>query len=353
MPAPLRYSPSLEVIKPDEGEVQRELAEQMLKISAITCKDEKEALRSVHAKSHGIVEGTLTVAPHLPPHLAQGLFARAGAYKVILRLSSTPGDLVPDSVSTPRGLAIKVLDVPGERLAGDASRDQDFLLATGKAFGAPDAKSFLKNVKMLAATTDKGEGLKVALSNVFRRVEETLELAGGQSATLKSLGGYPAIHILGESFFSQAPIRFGDHVAKIGVFPVSKELTGLTGAAVNLEDGFDPLRQQVRNFFAGDGGAWELRAQLCTNTDDMPIEDASVPWPEEESPYVTVARIEVPVQESWSDERSLTVDKGMAFNPWHCLAAHQPLGGVNRARKPVYAASSEFRLSRCPVHHTA
>ncbi len=33
--------------------------------------------------------------------------------------------------------------------------------------------------------------------------------------------------------------------------------------------------------------------QLCTDLDAMPVEDASVVWPEDKSPHVAVARITV------------------------------------------------------------
>ncbi len=84
----------------------------------------------------------------------------------------------------------------------------------------------------------------------------------------------------------------------------------------------------------------------------MPIEDASVQWPEDESPYVTVARIRVAPQTSWNAQREKGIDDGMAFSPWHGVAAHRPLGGVMRARKMSYEMSSKFRGERngCPMH---
>jgi hypothetical protein len=61
----------------------------------------------------------------------------------------------------------------------------------------------------------------------------------------------------------------------------------------------------------------------------------------------------MPPQESWSDEAVAQVDKAMAFDPWNGLAAHQPLGAINRARKIVYPASAGFRLTSngCPFAH--
>lgn len=36
----------------------------------------------------------------------------------------------------------------------------------------------------------------------------------------------------------------------------------------------------------------------------------------------------------------------MQFNPWHCIAAHRPLGAIQRVRRAVYAASARFRAER-------
>ncbi len=51
------------------------------------------------------------------------------------------------------------------------------------------------------------------------------------------------------------------------------------------------IRDEVRDFFRATGGEWELRVQLCTKLEDMPIEPANVEWSETESPYVAVARL--------------------------------------------------------------
>ena len=33
----------------------------------------------------------------------------------------------------------------------------------------------------------------------------------------------------------------------------------------------------------------------------------------------------------------------LSYTPWHSLEAHRPIGGINRARRPVYEATSKFR----------
>lgn len=224
-------------------------------------------------------------------------------------------------------------------------------MVNGPAFTAPTAKGFLGNLKLLAKTTDRAEGLKKVLSAALRGLESVVEAAGGKSSKLVSLGGQPRTHILGETFFSQAPLRYGDYMAKIAVAPVSPDLAALTNAPLP-EHAPDVLREVVGAFFRGHGGEWELRAQLCTNLETMPIEDSSKPWPEQESPYVPVGRIVAKPQDTWTDANIKAIDDGMSFSPWHGLAAHQPLGSINRVRKDVYKNLADFRAARggCPMH---
>jgi len=348
----VRYTPDVEVVEPDEAETTAALIAAMQSISATTFKDEGKAIRSVHAKSHALLDAELTVLSGLSPELAQGLFAVPGTYTAHLRISTSPGDLMDDHVSAPRGLAVKVHGAPGEQLSASAAdTTQDFLLVEGQAFAAATPKAFLGTVKLLASTTDKAEGLKRAFSATARGLESLIEAVGGKSGTLIALGGHKLTNPLGESFYSQAPIRYGDFIAKVAVVPVGA-LAALTDAPVDLDGKPNGLREAIGACFAEGGGEWEVRVQLCTDLSTMPVEDASVAWPEDASPYVTVARLSAPSQPSWSLDQVAAIDDGLAFSPWHGLVAHQPLGGIMRARKPVYEALQGERSTRsgCPFH---
>lgn len=351
--SPLRYSAAVETPEPDEAETTQGMIEALRHISEVTFKNSGHALRGVHAKSHGLLSAQLHIADGLPPELAQGLFAQPGNYPVVMRFSTSPGDIVDDDVSTPRGLAIKIVGVEGERLPGsEGDATQDFVMVNGPAFSAPTAKKFLGNLQLLAKTTDKAEGLKKVLSAALRGLETLVEAVGGESGTLKSLGGHPRTNILGETFFSQAPLRYGDYIAKISLAPVSPDLTALTDAPLDQGDTPNPLREAVGEFFSTKGGEWELRVQLCTDLETMPVEDSSKPWPEDKSPYIMVGRIVAQPQDSYSQTHVTAIDDGMSFSPWHGLAAHRPLGSIMRVRRQVYESSVEFRGTHngCPMH---
>ena len=345
---PLLYQPSYEVPEEGEEETKAGLLNTLHHISDITYKDSGHAIRSVHAKSHGLLHGELRVLDGLPPLLAQGIFAEAGAtFPVVMRLSTVPGDILDDSVSTPRGLAVKVIGVKGDRLPGtEGDVTQDFITVNGPVFSTPTAKKFLGSLKLLASTTDKAPGLKKVLSAVLRGTEKALEAVGGESSTLKSLGGHPETHILGETFYSQVPMLFGPYMAKVSIAPVSPDLTALKDAPLNVNGKPNGLRDAVVDFFSRNSATWEVRVQLCTDLSTMPIEDASVQWSEAVSPYMAVAQITVAPQAAWTEALSRAVDDGMAFNPWHGVAAHRPIGSIMRIRHAAYQMSSRFRAER-------
>jgi hypothetical protein len=360
---PLRYRQDVEEIGPGEPQIARDLAETMLSISHKTYADTGHAMRAVHAKSHGLLSAHVEVLPDLPDELAQGIFAQPGTFEAVARLSTTPGDLLHDSVSTPRGMALKILDVEGERLPGsEDSASQDFVMVNGKEFNSPSGKAFLKNLKMLALTTDRMEGMKELAAKVFKGLESALEAAGGESAMLKSLGGNKETHILGESFFSQLPLRHGAYIAKFAVVPASDNLKALTGRTLDTGEDPDVIRHAVERFFVEETAMWHLQVQLCTDLEDMPVEGVDA-WDEAKSPFVTVARIIAKPQTAWSEDREVTVDDGMHFSPWNGIAAHQPLGSIMRLRKLAYEKSAAFRSQRnatpvtepvsCPFGHRA
>ncbi len=344
---PLVYDPDYEVLEEGEAEISAELQETLLKISETTFKDSGHATRSVHAKSHGLLRADVEIPDGLPSVLAQGIFATPGTYPAVMRFSTVPGDMLDDNVSTPRGLAIKILGVQGERLEGsEGAVTQDFVLVNGPAFLTPGPKKFLGSLKFLASTTNKVPNLKKALSSVLQGTEKAIEALGGESPTMKAMGGHPETNILGESYFSQVPILYGPYMAKISIVPVSPELTRLKDAQVDLTNRVNGLREAIIAFFSNQYAVWELRIQLCTDLETMPIEDASVVWPEEQSPYITVAKITAKPQLAWSDKRSAAIDDGMSFSPWHGVSAHRPIGSIMRVRKMAYEVSAKYRIER-------
>ena len=349
----LPYSSAIERPTMDEHVIFDELSRTMQHITRTMASRYRHAYRPVHAKSHGVLVGTIEVLASLPETLAQGLFAEGASYPVVMRFSTNPGDMLADNVSSPRGLAIKVLNVPGERVENDREgTSQDFVCINTNVFGAADVAAFLKQIKLFDKNLETSEGVKHAVSVAARATNAVLTAIHLPSATLEGVGA-AATHILGESFSTVAPLRYGDFVAKIGFAPGSENLKKLTGEPIDLNADYNALEELIKRFFRQETAVWDVKAQLAlddSNKDDgereFPIEKADVRWPEEKSPWQTVARITVEPQDSYSDSRQTFVDERLSFSPWHALAAHRPLGGIMRSRLKAYEEAIKYRAQR-------
>jgi hypothetical protein len=350
----VRYSPQLEWRRPDEDKDIDRIVKALRRNNERAFKKYKHGVRDAHAKSHAILKGTLTVYDGLPPELAQGMFATPNkTYDVIARLSSTSGVLRSDRIRGVRGLGIKVLGVEGERalydgkpaLPDDNAKTQDFIMVTHREFLFADAREYrVKGVvtaTLLSVLPDTAlwvgaEILGAVNTHILPRFNKPLP---------PSLGVFvaPNTHILGETFYTSAPLRYGDYVAKMLVVPLSENVKALEGQLLPRDAGISAHRDTVLDFFRNQTAEYEVRVQLCTDPKNMPIEDATKEWKEDESPHRAVAKITFGPQNTYSPQRRAFGDDVLSFNSWRALEAHRPLGSINRLKLKVYEASSEFR----------
>ncbi len=344
MPNYLMYRDDLEVIAPDESETKQKIVDVMTQGMELARQKYGHAVRISHAKAHGLLKGELIVQDGLPPELAQGLFAEPKRYEVLVRMAQQPGELLDDSkLSTDRGMSVKVLGVNGPKLEGHTAATQDWVFDVGKQFLASGMKEFLQAFKPNAEIAPKlSDSVKGAVSTAARATNTALNAVGANSEKL-AFYGHPVVHPAGEEYFSQTAYRYGEYVAKLGFFPSSPGLQALK------EQPFDPktpdaLREAMNAFFQSNPAEFELRVQLNTGIDEMPIEDAQAKWSELDSQYQTVARLIIPVQTAWTPARDEYFED-LSFSPGHALAAHRPLGGINRARLLAYTMLSKRRLA--------
>ena len=338
------YSDSLEQLQPDEGALVDKILASMMRVNRLVADRHRHGVRDAHAKSHGILAGELVVAADLPPHLRQGVFARPGSYPVIVRLSTAPSDLQSDRIPAPRGMAIKLLGVDGDKLLpDDQSRNQDFLLVNHPVIPFGHVKAYW-DVQQLAEKSDGSPETLLRIAAAVARGATQLFKAAHVDVppALEAIAATNA-HLLGATYHSMAALRFGDHVAKLSVAPASDAVRALTGKSLPADHKDSVLRDLVVEHFQSHGAEYELRAQLCTSVEDMPIEDASIEWSADQSPHQPVARLVLPAQAAYSDARRIYGDDVLSFSPWRGLAAHRPLGSIMRIRRAAYEQSSRAR----------
>jgi hypothetical protein len=282
--------------------------------------------RALHAKGHAALRATLTVDSGLPEYARQGLFAHAEQYHAYVRLSNGSGARDSDRVADVRGIAVKVVGVDGDKVLGSA-RTQDFLAIDAKKIPFRNPREFVA-LPVAAASGNLVGGLVKQLG-LFR----TLGLLATAAPTIK---GKPN-DLLDVTFHTAVPFSFGPYAARLQFVP-RHAASPSRGAG---SDG-DYVGARILDRAAAEPLRWEVQAQFFTNAAETPIEDARVDWP---SPYRKLGElVTVPFERNGEGTRALAAFvESLAFDPWHALVAHRPLGAFNRARKHAYFASTKAR----------
>ena len=143
-------------------------------------------------------------------------------------------------------------------------------------------------------------------------------------------------------WFSSAPFKLGDKDVKYVALPCEPTQFHPPNAddssedylAFRLRDRLDPE--------TGRGLCLSFNIQPRTK-DSQPIDDTLIAWPEDEAPWTEVAKIDIYPQRFDSPEQAAFCEN-ITFNPWHSLPAHEPIGGINRARRDVMFALQKVRL---------
>ncbi|WP_282349861.1 catalase family protein [Pseudomonas sp. PS01301] len=297
-------------------------------------------LRDAHAKAHGCVQAQVSVATDLDPALRQGVFSEPGkTWQAWMRLSN--GNAYPqfDNMKDARGMAIKLLGVPGDQLlpSQQGRGEQDFVMFNHANFFVSDVAEYRQNV---AAQAD-GKKVMAFLPGWDPRQWQVRHLF----IALATLSEAPPSPLL-TTYFSVSPYKFGNLNAKFRVTPEAGTCPAYTPPAQN-RDVPNFLRSALYQQLSTDRqpACFALQIQTQDATRYMPIEDTSVQWKESDAPFQTVAHIQVPAQDFDTPEQNLMCDN-LSFSPWHGIKAHRPIGGINRLRKAVYEAVSAYRLER-------
>ncbi len=282
-------------------------------------------LRDAHPKMHGCVRARLEIAANLDQSLRVGLFAKAGTYEAWVRFSNQEGTVSDDRKPDIRGIAIKLLGVPGRKLL-DGEEDaptHDFIMISHDAFVTRDVAEF--------------DGLIKAV--VTRRVPRFLLSHWRTAYNLwRSLKKHE--NPLRIRYFSVAPYLFGSSAVKYSLRPRAQP-----PRPTPQRPSANCLREALKADLAVGSASFDFLVQGYVDRGKTPIEDPSIAWRERDSEFRQVATLVIEQQDFDTPERQV-FGENLSFNPWRCLPEHRPLGGISRARRQVYRALSGFRHHR-------
>jgi len=297
--------------------------------------------RGAHPRHHGLVNAQFVIADSVPADLRHGLFELPGhPYSAMVRFSNAGADK-RDAAPDARGIAIKVFGVTGPHLSPDsqgAGAVQDFLLTNFPAFIASSPAHFLKFMvdrRAIALAEAAGSPQLPALVQQLHR--DFPNLAPAQTNIHNPLM---------VRYFSQTPYAMGAPGVAVKYSARPTELE--TERPLSEEEKANPtylrsaMAKRLESHSEGRPVVFEF--QIQRQGEGMEIEDPTKTWDEQQSPFVTVATLEIPLQQFQSDDQ-MKLAEAISFNPWNSLTAHQPLGEVNLARRTVYAESQSFRAA--------
>ncbi|MDP2136181.1 MAG: hypothetical protein Q8J99_21490 [Sulfuritalea sp.] len=285
--------------------------------------------RALHRKPQLGLHGRFEVQDGLPGHARHGLFAEPGSYDAWVRLSNGGPDRQSDRKPDVRGFSIKLRGLDGpDALGAGATDSQDFLLINHPAFAFAGADEFVGLAKHLV----KGPGALLRYLASRYGFFGALGMVKRLGATFKR----PFTGFATESFYSAAPLACGPYAVRVRLLAASDQPKA--GAANDWAGDFLGRLQ-------GEPLQFSLQLQFFVDEARTPIEDASVDWPEDVAPYVTVGVLSIPPQDphSAAGQELAAAIEAAAFDPWCALMDHRPLGEVMRARKVVYFQSQQGR----------
>ncbi|MBO3458570.1 catalase family protein [Aetokthonos hydrillicola Thurmond2011] len=285
-------------------------------------------LRQTHPKSHGLVWGEFIVEDNIPESFRVGVFATKRSYPIWVRLSnaSAPekrGKLKSDLEPDIRGLAIKLLEVEGEKVLDDEKYTQDFIFLSHPVFITRTVQQFADLSKL---------GIGQANPELLQSLAPVFEII--QAAASKQI-----VNPLLVPYWSTTPYKLGSHVIKFSLKPHQQdEVSDKKPESENY------LRESVVKYLTQEAkeANFDFLIQLFVDEEKTPIEDPTQEWKEEDAPTIKLATVKIPPQKFDFEERD-RLNEGLSFSPWHTLPEHEPLGAINLARKKVYLESAKFR----------
>ena len=311
-----------ETVDPQEKEIDAQFVKFLTAVSLERHKD-GPIPRFNQGRAAGCVRAQFVVLDTVAPEHRVGLFAKPHTFDAWIRFANAQSE--NDREKDVRGMSVRVSGVTGENLTPGESR-QDFVLNSHPVMVAGNTKDFMEFLEAMEAG-----GLRLA----------SYFLAHPRAAVIGIQARQQPTSHLDIPYWSTTPYLFGaGRAVKYIARPCG---TTAKTPPPDVTDTYltDALRERLKNGEA----CFDFGIQLQTDARSMPIEDATVEWKEEDSPWHMVAQIRIPKQ-NVEDPETARLCEETAFNPWNCLVDHRPLGGLNRSRREIYHAMAALRRSR-------
>jgi hypothetical protein len=293
--------------------------------------------RAGNTKTHGVVRGEFTIREDVPPALRHGVFAQPRMFRAWVRFGG-PGPASPPDIDDVGVLSIgiKLTGVPGPKLLDDERFTQDFTGISAPTFTTPNVE---ENAKLQVASRKQ-----TPIFYFINPLDSHL-----LDALMQGLWARTQTSPLETPYWSCVPYLLGEPQAmQYMVRPRSRTRSRIPRLPFRPPDNY--LRDTMAATLARADVEFDFLVQVQTDPHRMPVECASVRWPEGLSPFVPVAVLRLPRQ-TFDSPAQLAFAHNLSYNPWHCIPEHRPLGNQNRGRRYIYHALSSLRQEMNATPH--
>ncbi|RDC56356.1 hypothetical protein DU508_12185 [Pedobacter chinensis] len=281
--------------------------------------------RDAHPKDLGLVKAVFSIAENLPDDVAKGIFSAPKKYNCLIRLSNSSGRIKSDKEKDFRGFAIKLLDVQGERVDTAEKHTQDFILMSNPTMPFGTVKLFHDAVYY----SIKWHPLLFVARLILTGNKKVLtEIKKGKANHTSSFD---------IRYWSTTPYQLEDSLIKYTIIPTSEHMSTFP-----VEPDDDYLLANNAAHLREHEASFDFLIQFFKNEKDTPLENAGIEWKELHSPFIKIATITIPKQDILTEQRK-DLAEVLAFSPANSLLAHQPFGGLNKARMHIYKRLAFFR----------
>jgi hypothetical protein len=316
--------------KDEEAQAQRMVDDALGQVQHQYMDNGQRPFRQAHPRAIGCVATKFTVDKNLPAKYQAGVFATPGqSFDGLIRFSNSLGPIT-DAKGDARGLAIKLMGVPGKKL-GVREPDaltQDFVFINAPTFPARDSVEFGSIVHL---KTDPKSIVGFLLGNPILRAKELADTNRFGSAQY-------GLSLAEMKWFSQTPYLFKGPQLETPVKYMLRPCGPVKKIAMDKSE--SELRNDMQSRLSSGDVCFEFGVQIYK--EGQLIEDGRNEWTEQDSPFVRLASVNIPAQQFVTDEKLAYCDV-LSWQTWHSLEAHRPLGNINRSRRIVYEAMSKAR----------
>lgn len=290
--------------------------------------------RDAHSKPHGCVRATFEVFETQSTY-NHGIFKHPGKYESWIRFSNGSVPALVDTKNDARGMAIKVMNVEGEQLLPPklAGKTQDFVMINSPAFFIRSTSDYRELEKAVVRGQPFSYFFGQHYLNPFEWRLRQLYIALG---TRKKAPATP----LSAQYYSMTPYNLGPSQIKYSAKACENyQAPGVDYSHPNF------LREAMKKVLTNQDACFQFMVQLRKPNERMPIEDPTVEWSEEDSPFIPIARVHIPMQEFDSAKQN-DMCEAMSFNVWHGVKGMEPISYFNQLRREVYLHTAAYRRVR-------